>query len=116
MASVTATQSKTNKSRVRKVSWALASGDTGKPVNLSEYPDKTLQVSAASYGSVTLRGSNKDAPDDTVATDWFNLTDQLNNALTFTADGGKYVAQNPLWVSPIATGGSGYTVAIIAGQ
>ena len=115
MASVAATRSDTVISGVTSVTWSLGAGDTGKPVLFAQYPDRTVTVTAT-FGSATLRGSNKAAPDDTVATDWFNLTDPQGNALTFTAAGGELIAENPLWISPITTGGSGYVVTILGVQ
>ena len=115
MASVTSTSFNTNLAEVVSVSWSLAAGDTGKPVNLANFADKTVQVTAT-FGSATLRGSNKAAPDDATAGDWFDLTDPQGNALTFTAAGGDVIAQNPLWISPITTGGSAYVITIIGSK
>ena len=112
MASVAGSQVATNDSGIFSYSWSLAGGDTGKPVAMATFPDKTWQA-LATFGSVTLRGSNKAAPDDTVAGDWFNLTNPQGVALTLTAAGGSLVAENPLWISPITTGGSGYVITIV---
>jgi hypothetical protein len=115
MASVAATRSDTVISGVTSASWSLAAGDTGKPVLFAQFPDRTV-TATATFGSVTLRGSNKAAPDDAVAGDWFNLTDPQGNAITLTAAGGKLIAENPLWISPITTGGSGYVVTVVGVQ
>lgn len=112
MASVAAVQNGDVIGGVKSVSWSLGAGDTGKPVRFAAYPDRTVQVTAT-FGSVTIRGSNKPAPDDAVAGDWFNLTDPQGVALTLTAAGGSLVAENPLWISPITTGGSGYVITIV---
>lgn len=112
MASVESTSGNTGISGVVYNTWSLGAGDTGKRVNMAEYADKTVQVTAT-FGSCTLRGSNKLSPDDTTAADWFNLTDPQGNALTFTAAGGELIAENPLWLSPITTGGSGYVITLV---
>lgn len=93
-------------------SWSLGAGDTGAPLALYTFPDKTVTVTGT-FGSVTLRGSNKENPNDATAGDWFNLTDPQGNAITLTAAGGELIAENPLWISPITTGGAGYTVTIL---
>jgi len=100
------------------VSWSIATaGDTGvrTPAEFSSYPDKTVHVTGT-FGSVTLRGSNLANPSDATAGDWFNLTDPQGNALTFTAAGGKLIAENPRWISPITTGGSAYTISIVGSE
>ena len=95
-----------------QVTWSLGAGDTGKPYMMANYPDRTVHITGT-FGSVTLRGSNKAAPDDATSTDWFNLTDVQGSAITLTAAGGEVIAENPLWISPIATGGSGYVVNVL---
>lgn len=115
MASVESTATVTGLQNVRRVSWALAGGDTGKRVSLAGFPDRTVQVTAT-FGSATLRGSNLADPSDATAGDWFNLTDPQGNALTFTAAGGELIAENPLWISPITTGGSAYVITIVAAE
>jgi hypothetical protein len=94
------------------VTWSLGAGDTGKPYMMANYPDRTVTITAT-FGSCTLRGSNKANPDDATAGDWFNLTDPQGNAITLTAAGGELIAENPLWISPITTGGSGYVITIL---
>lgn len=93
-------------------SWSLGAGDTGAPLAMSTFPDKTVHITGT-FGSVTLRGSNKEKPNDATAVDWFDLTDPQGNAITLTAAGGVLIAENPLWISPITTGGSGYVVTIL---
>lgn len=112
MASVSATINGDVISGVKSVSWALAAGDTGKPVLFAQYPDRTVQMTGT-FGSATLRGSNLAAPDDATAAHWFNLTDPQGNAITLTAAGGELIAENPMWLSPITTGGSGYVITVV---
>jgi len=111
MASVAATQGNAGDSSLLSFSWSLGAGDTGKPVNLSAFPDKTYTVDAT-FGSITIRGSNLAAPDDTNAAHWYTLHDPQGNDLTLTAKSCKLIAENPLWISPITTGGSAYTLTI----
>lgn len=111
MAVVALTFRKTNKTKTKLISWpALANGDVGAAANLSIYPNKTLHVygTFGAGGSVTLRGSNKAAPDPTVAADWFTMSDWVG-AVTRTAAGGSLMRDQPLWLSPIVTAGDGTT-------
>lgn len=97
------------------VNWVITTGgDTGakSPLGFANYPDKTVHVTGT-FGSVTLRGSNKPLPSDATSGDWFDLTDAQGNVLTFTAADGAVIAQNPRWISPITTGGSDYLIAIV---
>ncbi len=112
MASVAATQNGDVIDSVVSFTWSLGAGDTGKPVRFANYPDRTVQITGT-FGSVTLRGSNKANPDDATAGDWFNLTDPQGNAITLTTAGGELIAENPLWISPITTGGSGYVITVV---
>lgn len=112
MASVNFTKDVSSNEEVVSYSWSLGAGDTGAPLNISKFPDKTVHVTAT-FGSATLRGSNKANPNDATAGDWFNLTDPQGNAITLTSADGKVIAQNPLWISPITTGGSAYTVTVV---
>lgn len=112
MASVQPTAIVTNDSLLAGYQWNLGAGDTGKAVSMATFPDKTVQFTGT-FGSVTLRGSNLANPLDATATDWFTLSDPQGVDLTFTAAGGATVAENPLWISPISSGGSAYTVSVV---
>lgn len=113
MASINSTSPASSNSEVHHVTWSITTGgDTGVRADMSGYPDKTVHVTGT-FGSVTIRGSNLENPNDATATDWFNLTDPQGNALTFTAAGGKLIAENPRWISPITTGGSAYTIGLV---
>ena len=115
MASVEPTyDSKMDVTQGMKYVWRLAAGDTGQKGTgaFGGYSDKTVQVTGT-FGSVTIRGSNKANPNDATSGDWFTLSDPQGNDLTFTAAGGSLIAENPLWISPITTGGSGYEVIIV---
>lgn len=87
------------------VTWAgLLNGDTGEPVNLSDFPDRTVQFlgTFGTGGSVTFEGSNN-------KTNWVALTDPQGNAITKTAAGMEFVTETPLWVRPNVTAGDGST-------
>ena len=112
MASVAFTRSVSGVGDSDMVAWSLGAGDTGKPYMMANYADRTVHITGT-FGSVTLRGSNKANPDDATAGDWFDLTDPQGNAITLSAAGGELIAENPLWISPITTGGSGYVVTIL---
>lgn len=116
MASVAPSFQHVGKTDVVSAVWALAAGDTGKKASLSMYPDKTVHVRASSWGSITLRGSNKLSADDTVASDWFTLSDPQGNDLTFSANGGALISEAPLHISPVTTGGSGYEIEVVGGK
>jgi hypothetical protein len=87
---------------IRRIKWlTLANGDTGAPIRMSNFQDRTVQVvgTFGVTGSVTIQGSNDDG-----AT-WATLTDPLGNALTFTAAGIKQITELPLDIRPIVTAG-----------
>lgn len=95
--------------------WAnMATADVGGAVKVGGSADKTVHVYAANVGgaSITLRGSNLENPDPTVAADWFIMHDENGDDLTFTAVGGHLVAESPLWISPLVTGGTAVDVTV----
>lgn len=95
--------------------WNLANGDTGSAskFNGCDIMSFHLYGTPGAGGSVTIRGSNKPAPDPTVATDWFTMKDKQGNAATMTAvsgaGAGVTVEDFALWISPICTAGDGTT-------
>lgn len=91
---------------VQRVLWEnCANGDTGAPIELSYYQDRTIQVvgTFGAGGSVSLQGSNDGG------TTWATLTDPLGNALTFTATGLKQILELPQKIRPSVTAGDGTT-------
>src|SRR5262245_43896425 len=67
---------------VARVVWTgLLNGDTGAPVCLPEFPDKTVQISGTfgASGSITMQGSN-DKPSETPT--YLALTDPQGNPVT----------------------------------
>lgn len=92
--------------------WLLANGDTGQPLPVVDFADKTMQIfgTFGSGGSVTMQGSN----DPRVITDpsnavWFSLTDPQANAITKTSAAGEAILENPIWIRPNCTAGDGTT-------
>lgn len=92
-----------------RVTWTgLQNGDTGLPVTIGEYPDRTMQVTGTfgAGGSVSLEGSN----DQTTETPTYVvLTDPQGNAITKTAAGLETCEEAPLIVRPNCTAGDGTT-------
>ena len=89
--------------------WAtMANGDTGKPVQLPGYGDKSIQVTGTfgSGGSCTLEGSND-------GTNYFALTNPTGTTIAVTAAGLVAVTEACLWVRPHVTAGDG-TTALVA--
>lgn len=87
------------------VTWAgLLNGDTGGPVDLPAFPDRTFQVigTFGVGGSVTMEGSNAGAV-------YAALTDPQGNAITKTAAAIETVVETPKFSRPNVTAGDGTT-------
>lgn len=87
------------------VTWSgLLNDDDGASVNLSDFPDRTIQIlgTFGAGGSVNFEGSNN-------GTDWVVLTDPQGNAITKTAASMEFVTETPLFVRPRVTAGDGST-------
>jgi hypothetical protein len=90
---------------VELITWAaLANGDTGEPLAMSQLPDKTVQLTGtlSTGGEMTLQGSNDN-------TNWFTLSDAGGTDIVLTALDGVTVMENPLYVRPNITNGDGST-------
>jgi len=110
MATVAITNVRTGLSHVINPQWIITTAnDVGEKIKIPQYQDKTVHIYGdfATSGSVTMRGSNKPNPDEATAGDWFTLTDAQANAITKTAAAGEVILENPLWISPIKTAGTG---------
>ena len=93
---------------VRLVSWAaLANGDDGAVVELTDYADLTFSVDGTfgTGGSITLLGSMD-------GTNYYALTDPQGNAITRTAAGIKAVTETPRYIKPYVTAGDGTTALV----
>lgn len=87
------------------ITWTLLdSDDSGAPVELVDYPDKTATITGTfgAAGSITLQGSND-------GTNWFALTDGQGNNITKTAAGMELIIENPRYIRPLVTAGDGTT-------
>lgn len=96
-------------SNVRIFSWTgLASGDTGAPLKMPKFSDRTIHVfgTFGASGNGILEGSNDPRVEtDPNNADWQPLTDPQGNALnTITAARLEQVMENPLYIRPRASG------------
>ena len=86
------------------VEWAgfAASGDVGTAVQYENLTDRTVQITGTFTGSPTIviEGSND-------GTNYETLTDPQGNALSFTAAGLEAISENPKYIRPRATAGTG---------
>ena len=99
--------SKSNESIV--VTWsAMATGDTGEPVSLAEYGDRTFQVGGTIGGAtLTIEGSND-------GTTWNTLNDCQGVALALTTAAIKMCRERPMYVRPNCSGGAGVAIVVTA--
>lgn len=89
------------------VTWTgLLTGDTGAPVCLADFPDKSIQVAGAAGtgGTIVMQGSNDGG------TTYSTLHDQSDNALSglVVADT-ALIAEHLMLVRPSVAGGDGAT-------
>jgi len=98
---------------VKVLTWAgIGNADTGVPVSIPKFADKTVTITGTfAAATVVLQGTNDPA------TEWLPLTDPQGNAISKSAAAMEAVTENPLWIRPAVTGGSGetnITVIIVA--
>src|SRR3990167_7554691 len=119
----TGTHALINKETI-KCTWSGLDGDdSGQAMDLSGYPDKTVQV-FGTFGSatVTLYGSN----DPAVLTDraagtlfgaktaeWVVAQDSLGNNIAKTVAGGDVILEDYQYWSPVVTGGTDSVLTVI---
>lgn len=89
----------------------ITEADTGTAVSLADFPDRTVQVVPAggtfgTAGAVTLEGSN-----DNIT--FSVLHDFGGTALVLTDSTLHLIAENPRFIRPRSTAGSGMSVSII---
>jgi len=89
------------------VEWAaLATEEIGDSARMGQRSDKAVQVSGTfAAESVTLQGSMD-------GTAWVALTDYAGDPLTFTVAGMRQIAENPLFIRPLETGGGDGTTSL----
>lgn len=86
---------------------ALANTDTGAPLALSQFSDRSVQISGTFSvgGTIVLEGSND-------GTNYHTLTDPAGSAISFTSAGIKTVTEVVKWVRPRVTAGDGSTLLV----
>ena len=86
---------------------ALANGDTGKPISIVDFPDRTVAFSGTfgAGGSVTIECSND-------GVNFFALKDPSGAVIAKTAVGGCMIVEHPLQIRPHATAGDGTTAIV----
>ncbi len=103
-----------NEDKTVTVQWTgLLNGDTGEPVIVARYPDKTVQVTGAfgSGGDIDLQGSNVASP-STDDSDWGQLGDQTGTVISMGDRLPLVVAESPLWIRPKVAAGDGDTLLV----
>lgn len=98
---------------VVQVTWTgltQATLDTGSPISLAEYSDKTFQTfgTFGGSGALLIEGSNDGG------TTWAPLSNRQGTAMSFTAAGMNTSQDRPILVRPRVTGGDGTTSLTVA--
>lgn len=106
----------TFQTRTKLFSWDMSGVSTGRAINISDFPDKTVQA-FGTWGGATLvwEGTNDERgnPDhaDYASAEFAQLSDTTETDFTQTDDSKpQQVLQNPVWVRPKTTGGTGTAV------
>lgn len=92
-----------------QVQWAnMANGQTGVPVDLIEYSDRSVQLEGTfgSGGSVSIQGTND-------LTNWETLRDPSSTALTLTSAGLHGILELTGQIRPNVTAGDGTTALTV---
>lgn len=89
------------------ITWAgltFASTDSGDPISLSEFSDKTFQVfgTLGAGGALLIEGSND-------GTNWVPLSNRQGTSMSFTTLAMNTSQDRPVWVRPRVTAGDGTT-------
>lgn len=88
--------------------WVLGSGDTGEPVSLSDYSDRTVTMTGNfNSAAVALQGSNDKLT-------WMTQKDASDNTISKSSDDIELVGTNPTWTRPSASTVTSVTVIINA--
>ena len=89
--------------KLQKVLWeTVTCGDVGDSFEVPTWASQGYVQAIGTFNSetLTMQGSND-------GTNWFTVTDPNNNAVTFTAAGGKPIAHFPRYLRPSFSGSSG---------
>lgn len=97
-----------NANLARVVWTGLLNGDTGAPVEMGDWADRTVQITGTFGvgGSINMEGS---CDKSTETPTYFILTDPQGTAITKTAAAGEVFEESPLLIRPNVTAGDGST-------
>lgn len=87
------------------ITWTgLDNDDSGSPVELIDYPDKTATITGTfgAGGTIVIQGSND-------GTNWFTMTDAQSAAVSKTAAAMELLVEAPRYIRPLVTAGDGTT-------
>lgn len=99
---------KTWKDKASVVTWAgLSNGDTGQPLEMPGWADRSVQVfgTFGSGGNLRLQGSND-------GTNWAVLTDPQGNDINITAAKIEQVMEVVRYMRPLVTAGTGVSLTV----
>jgi hypothetical protein len=100
------------------IRWKTDAIAAGEPVRIAPYADKSYGMYAGTAGwassTVILQGSwdvdNSPPREDT----WVTLTESDNTTgISMTANGAGVVLENPIWIRPNRTAGTGAVVNVV---
>lgn len=87
----------------------LLNGDVGEPFTLSQYADRSVQVTGTfgAGGTVQIEGSNDES-------NWAVLKDNQGDALTFLSAGLRQVMEVSVAIRPAVVAGDGTTTTTVS--
>ena len=95
--------------------WVLGNAETGEAKAIGHFPDKSYAMCSTAWGGATvvLQGNwdNSNSPD---ADGWLTLTETDNTtAISNTSNSNGAILENPVWIRPQSSGGSGTSVKVV---
>lgn len=93
--------------QVIAVSWTpITNGDTCDFAECSDFADRSVQVTGT-FGGATLsiQGSND-------GSNWVNLTDPFNNAISLTGAGLRAIVELTRYIRPVLAGGAASSLTV----
>lgn len=105
-----------NFGNIQAVKWVLGNADTGQPWRRADFQDKFVQINGT-FGSATvvLQGTNDINVDGTVSATavWTTLKYAFDgSAISETSADGGQVLDDPFYIRPSSSGGTGTAVNI----
>lgn len=97
------------KDGVATATWtAITENDTGLPVAMARFPDRTVQVVGdfTTSGAITIEGRND-------GTNYNTLHDPTGAALVLTDTSVKLIVENPVYIRPRATAGTSVSMDVV---